>query len=139
MSSSPTRGSSFFLRKSDCLGCAVWLCLVVCLTLLASFFLPSASLINMHSSVYCTMSCIYMYMYTCIGEMSIVCLTFNGLCFDGMLQFRRSQGHPPIITITSCCRLVVSGGEGRRACGGMGRLTPQSSPTNRRQDFLVRI
>ena len=36
------------LWKSDCLGCAVLLCLVVCLTLLASFFLPSASLINMH-------------------------------------------------------------------------------------------
>ena len=30
-----------FLRKSDCLGCGVLLCLVVCLTLLASFFLPS--------------------------------------------------------------------------------------------------
>ena len=29
-----------FLTKSDCLGCAVLLCLV-CLTLLASFFLPS--------------------------------------------------------------------------------------------------
>ena len=32
-----------FLWKSDCLGCAVLLCLVVCLTLLASFFLHSAS------------------------------------------------------------------------------------------------
>ena len=30
-----------FLRKSDYLGCAVLLYLVVCLTLLASFFLPS--------------------------------------------------------------------------------------------------
>ena len=30
-----------FLRKSDCLGCAVLHCLVFCLTLLASFFLPS--------------------------------------------------------------------------------------------------
>ena len=39
--SSPTRGSSFFLWKSDCLGCAVLLCLVVCLTLLTSFSLPS--------------------------------------------------------------------------------------------------
>ena len=29
-----------FLRKSDCLGCIVLLCLV-CLTLFASFFLPS--------------------------------------------------------------------------------------------------
>ena len=34
------------LWKSDCLGCAVLLCLVVCITLLASFFLPSSSLIN---------------------------------------------------------------------------------------------
>ena len=30
-----------FLRKSDCLGCAVLLCLAVCLTLFASFFLLS--------------------------------------------------------------------------------------------------
>ena len=35
-----------FLWKSDCLGRAVLLCLFVSLTLLASFFLPSASLIN---------------------------------------------------------------------------------------------
>ena len=33
-----------FYLESDCLGCAVLLCFVVCLTLLASFFLPSASL-----------------------------------------------------------------------------------------------
>ena len=37
---SPTRNSSFFLGKVTTLG-AVLLCLVVCLTLLASFFLPS--------------------------------------------------------------------------------------------------
>ena len=38
-----------FLRKSDCLGCAMLLCLVVCLTLLASFFLPSLiSHLNMY-------------------------------------------------------------------------------------------
>ena len=44
-----------FLRKSDCLGCAMLLCLVVCLTLLASFFLPSfSSLIK---------TCIYMSLY----------------------------------------------------------------------------
>ena len=35
------------LRKSACLGCSVLLCFVVCMTLLASFFLPSSSLINM--------------------------------------------------------------------------------------------
>ena len=34
------------LHVHDCLGCAVSLCLVVCLTLLASFLLPSASLIK---------------------------------------------------------------------------------------------
>ena len=43
MGSSPTRGSSSFLRKSDCLGCALLPCLVVCLTLLASLILPSFS------------------------------------------------------------------------------------------------
>ena len=32
----------FFGRVTDCLGCVVLLCLVVCLTLLASFFLPSS-------------------------------------------------------------------------------------------------
>ena len=42
-----------FLRKSDCLGCAVLLRVVVCLTLLASFFHLS-SLIK---------PCIHMYMF----------------------------------------------------------------------------
>ena len=36
----PPEAAPFF-RKSDYLGCAVLLCVVVCLTLLASFFLPS--------------------------------------------------------------------------------------------------
>ena len=41
-----------FLRKSDCLECAVLLCLVVCLTLLASLFLPShLSLKHVHVAV----------------------------------------------------------------------------------------
>ena len=40
-----------FYRKSDCLGCAVLLCLIVCLTLLASFFSSFSSLIkNMHNT-----------------------------------------------------------------------------------------
>ena len=42
-----------FLRKSDCLGCAVLLCLVVCLTLLASSFLPSHLSLK-HVHVYLT-------------------------------------------------------------------------------------
>ena len=33
--------AAHFLRKSDCLGCTVLLCLAVCLTLIASFFLLS--------------------------------------------------------------------------------------------------
>ena len=39
-----------FPLESDCLGCAVLLCIVVCLTLLASFFLPS-HLSNMYTHV----------------------------------------------------------------------------------------
>ena len=39
-----------FLRKSDCLGCAVLLCLVVCLTLLSSFLLISH--LNMYMYVH---------------------------------------------------------------------------------------
>ena len=42
----PPKAAHFPLER-DCLGCAVLLCLVVCLTLLVSFFLPSASLIIM--------------------------------------------------------------------------------------------
>ena len=52
-------------RKSDCLGCAVLLCLV-CLTLLASFFLPShLSFKNMYMHVHCTFT-MYMYMYVSV-------------------------------------------------------------------------
>ena len=50
-----------FLRKSDCLGCAVLLCLVICLTLLASFFLPSHLSLK-HVSQYC----VYMYVHVCV-------------------------------------------------------------------------
>ena len=53
MGSSPTRGSSFFLGKVTALGVLCCFALFVCLTLLASFFLPShLSFKNM-----------YMYMY----------------------------------------------------------------------------
>ena len=41
MGSSPTRGSSFFLAKVTALGVLCCFALFVCLTLLASFFLPS--------------------------------------------------------------------------------------------------
>ena len=41
MGSSPTRGSSFFLGKVITLGVLCRFALFVCLTLLASFFLPS--------------------------------------------------------------------------------------------------
>ena len=52
-----------FSRKSDCLGCAVLLCLV-CLTLLASFFLPShLSFKNMHMYMYIIHVAVHVYMY----------------------------------------------------------------------------
>ena len=61
-----------FLRKSDCLGCAVLLCLVVCLTLLASFFLPShLSLKHVHV---CTLSCtMYIYIHIRVHDVLITC------------------------------------------------------------------
>ena len=49
-----------FLRKSDYFGCAVLLCLVVCLTLLASFFFPS------HLSLKHVRGCIHVCKHTCI-------------------------------------------------------------------------
>ena len=54
--------AAHFLRKSDCLGCAVLLCLVVVyLTLLASFFRSS------HLSL--------KHVYLCVGR----CLIFSSL------------------------------------------------------------
>ena len=51
--------ASFFLPSASLIniyiGCAVLLCFVVCLTLLASFFLPS------HFSLTCT--CLYVYIH----------------------------------------------------------------------------
>ena len=60
----PTQGSSF-LCKSDRLGCVVLLCFVVCMTELASSFLPSASLINMLFIVLYVYTCMYHYRELC--------------------------------------------------------------------------
>ena len=52
MGSSPTRGSSFVLGKVTALGVLCCFALFVCLTLLASFFLPShLSFKNMHMCI----------------------------------------------------------------------------------------
>ena len=49
----PTRGSSFFLGKVTTLGVLCCFALFVCLTLLASFFLPShLSFKNMYNVMY---------------------------------------------------------------------------------------
>ena len=56
---SPTRGSSFFLGKVTALGVLCCFALFVCLTLLASFFLPS------HLSLKtCTCKCSWHKMYS---------------------------------------------------------------------------
>ena len=67
-----------FLTESDCLGCAVLLCLVVCLTLslLASFFLPS------HLSI----KHVLLYMYQLISPLTIYSETTFNLCTTGTLQ-----------------------------------------------------
>ena len=65
--------------KSDRLGCAVLLCLVVCLTLLASFFLPShLSLKHLHLHT----SCMYMYT-TC--TLLVLCRACWRLCWTRLL------------------------------------------------------
>ena len=78
-----------FLRKSNCLGCAVLLCLVVCLTLLASFFLPSTSLIKtcimlLTVAIYsCKMDQVepwfqaFHAIYTCV--LDAICLNFSSI------------------------------------------------------------
>ena len=60
MGSSPTRGSSFFLGKVTALGVLCCFALFVCLTLLASFFLPShLSFKDMYTRIAtCTCTCI---------------------------------------------------------------------------------
>ena len=60
LGSSPTRGSSLFVTKSDCLGCAVLLCLVICLTLLASFFLLISLKLYIHK---CTLVHIHVHVH----------------------------------------------------------------------------
>ena len=48
----PPEAAHVSYRKGNCLGCAVLLCLVVCLTLLASFFLPSHLLLKTCTYIY---------------------------------------------------------------------------------------
>ena len=58
-----------FSRKSDCLGCVVLLCLVVCLSLLASFFLPShLSLKTCTIYIYTIMCVTCTYALGCVGR-----------------------------------------------------------------------
>ena len=59
MGSSPTRGSSFFFGTVTTFGVLCCFALFVCLTLLASFFLPS----YMYMYLSLNMSIMYMYMY----------------------------------------------------------------------------
>ena len=53
--------------KSDCLVCAVLLCLVVCLTLLASFFL-SSHLSLKHVYIHDCMYVMYVLLFCCFQE-----------------------------------------------------------------------
>ena len=54
-----------FLSKSDYLVCAVLLCLVVCLTLLAPFLNSVIVIINVHVHCYCYCYCDCIHVYTC--------------------------------------------------------------------------
>ena len=57
--------AAHFLRKSDCLGCTVLLCLAVCLTLLAYFFFLSLKHVTIK-----VMQCIYTYMCIACNDLS---------------------------------------------------------------------
>ena len=84
----PTRGSSFFLGKVTALGVLCCFALFVCLTLLASFFLPSHLSLK---KMYIHMEYIYMYMRQlifsrksdCLGCAVLLCLVclFDLACF----------------------------------------------------------
>ena len=65
---------------SDCLGCAVLLCLVVCLTLLASFFLPS------HLSLKHVL-----YTHTCSALVNFPSISPTQ-CFEGLKAFKGVDG-----------------------------------------------
>ena len=67
MGSSPTRGNSFFLGKVTALGVLCYFSLFVCLTLLASFFIPS----HLSFKNICTCICLcqqvkYKYMFVTV-------------------------------------------------------------------------
>ena len=75
MGSSPTRGSSFFLGNVTTLGVLCCFALFVCLTLLASFFLPShLSLVLIYIKLVIIYNAQYLYVctFTCCGIASIV-------------------------------------------------------------------
>ena len=99
MGSSPTRGSSFFLGKVTALGVLCCFALFVCLTLLASFFLPShLSFKNM-----------YMYMY--VGETKSKCSIFRtqNTIMIRMLRVALTIKTGAAATIVQAVRLRVGG------------------------------
>ena len=85
---------TFFLRKSDCLGCAVLLCLVVCLTLLASFFLPShLSLKHIHVHYVCVCVCV------CV---CMVCVWIHGnMALAKLADFSTTIDTQPLVSMTT--------------------------------------
>ena len=77
-------------RTCDCLGCAVLLCLVVCLTLLASFFLPShLSLQHVH----CT---------TCTAGTLSVLTTDSGGIIDDLIVTRTGEQSFYVVANAGC-------------------------------------
>ena len=99
-----------FLRKSDCLGCAVLLCLVVCLTLLASFFLPSHLSLK---HVYIQNCFVYLTAkieecYTCDG-FNIQFITFFQVYKQKEERIKKaeSQVHELNVSIEYACTVLV--------------------------------
>ena len=101
-----------FIRKSDCLGCAVLLCLV-CLTLLASFFLPSHLSLK-HVYIYNELCTTYMYVVHNVYIMCILKLHMGTAGVDSCVcicvtESLSSQVHAPQVQ----ARRTVTGRGGR--------------------------
>ena len=118
MGSSPTRGSSIFLGKVTALGVLCCFALFVCLTLLASFFLPShLSFKNMYIHFYILSTLVVSLHYLFLCLLFVVCLLFVSTV-PGVLEYEsipnissvrpilgcHTSSHDPNITITTVTR-----------------------------------
>ena len=90
MDSNPTRGSSFFFGKMIAFGVLCYCALFFCLTLLASFFLPSHLSLK---HVYCGVS-YELRLYICACTLGVLCCFALFVCLTLLLlSFKNMYMH----------------------------------------------